>query len=402
LARDFDDSSAELQAVDISPTIPTGITEVTLSVWMNPDSITFGQYINDWDTDVGGVNNWAMLLGFQSGNWNLFHDGTYPTGTASDTQMSATAGVWQHVVYQSDSTRLRGFVDGVEQIDVAADLDNNAEVFDLLTFSNTEAGGADYIGLAAHYCVWNAYLNQSELTALANGVSPMQIRQDKILFYCPMWGTDPEVVFGSSAKNMTVTSAPPVVDEPPIGRHVMMPRYSTLLILAAGEALVKIINSTVGLTEASNKVIGFIKNISSTIGLTEATNNALGFVKLVSSTVGITEATNKALGFVKLISSTIGLTEVQNHTLGLIRNISSTIGLTETIVRVQGLVKNITSTVGITEAINQATGFVKVINDTIGITESINKVVTVVLAPKKVNAILHKKSTNATISGDLL
>src|SRR6056300_1396871 len=59
---------------------------------------------------------------------------------------------------------------------------------------------------------------------------------------------------------------------------------------------VKISNSTVGATEASQKTLGFLKNISETIELSDARNYVTGFFKVVTSAIaGIEYLANKFL-----------------------------------------------------------------------------------------------------------
>lgn len=60
-----------------------------LSLWVNPDATGGPQYISSYLS-----NKWSVLIGFQMGNFNFF---PYPTGTATDSEFSATSGVWQKI-----------------------------------------------------------------------------------------------------------------------------------------------------------------------------------------------------------------------------------------------------------------------------------------------------------------
>lgn len=97
-------------------------SNVTISVWVNPDNIIDNKYISSFEFE-GAANRRALIYGYQDGHVNVFNNGAYPTESATDTQMSAPAGSFSHVVYTANGTTLRGYVDGVEIVNVSANLD---------------------------------------------------------------------------------------------------------------------------------------------------------------------------------------------------------------------------------------------------------------------------------------
>ena len=139
--------------------------------------------------------------------------------------------------------------------------------------------------------------------------------------------------------------------------------------------LLKYASSILGLTEASQKLTGPIKFISDTVGLTFAANRAMVMYRNTTlSTLGLTEALNRLGTLKRNLASTVGITETINR-LGVIkRNLSSTVGLTEASNYLRGLVRLLSSTVGLTGVNNLITGIVYNIASTLGLTEVNSKI----------------------------
>lgn len=117
-----------------------GTSQRTLKAWVRPDNVTDNRYLSTFN---GGTrqNLTALLLGFQSGNFNVFDEG-YPTGNASDTQISATPAQWQRLVYVWDGAVLKGYINGVEQVSVSDTLFNQTP--DFLRISPVSGGGSNF------------------------------------------------------------------------------------------------------------------------------------------------------------------------------------------------------------------------------------------------------------------
>jgi len=97
----------------------TGLNTTTryISAWVKPDSLTNNQYIS---TLIGGSksNLTAVILGYQDGFINAYDEG-YPTGNANQTALAVSTTQWSKFVYQWDSGRIKGYLDGVEIFDYA-------------------------------------------------------------------------------------------------------------------------------------------------------------------------------------------------------------------------------------------------------------------------------------------
>lgn len=131
------DSAADLFSGSFSG---LGTSQRTLKAWVRPDNVTDNRYLSTFN---GGTrqNLTALLLGFQSGNFNVFDEG-YPTGNASDTQISAIPAQWQRLVYVWDGVVLKGYINGVEQVSVSDTLFNQTP--DFLRISPESGGGSNF------------------------------------------------------------------------------------------------------------------------------------------------------------------------------------------------------------------------------------------------------------------
>lgn len=98
---------------------------LTLSFWVRPNSVSTSQYLSDSLSGLSNSNGLACIVGFQSGNYNVFRDsgsgGQYPTGTAANSQIAASgAGLWDFVTWTYDGTTVVGYTNGVQRASVTA------------------------------------------------------------------------------------------------------------------------------------------------------------------------------------------------------------------------------------------------------------------------------------------
>ena len=131
--------------------------------------------------------------------------------------------------------------------------------------------------------------------------------------------------------------------------------------------ILKIINTTNGITEASQKLYGGLKNITNTINIVESFDRLRNQVRNFSQTIGITEASNRLGLLKKNFSQAIGITESSERFGSLFRWISSTIGLTETKNHALGFSKIFNDIMQLSDSKNVVSGIVKYISDTVGL-----------------------------------
>lgn len=166
------------------------------------------------------------------------------------------------------------------------------------------------------------------------------------------------------------------------------------------------VSSTVGVTESSQKTLGFLKNITSTLGLTDiGINIQTGFVKVATQFIAAVEEVNNylltlvnfyeledgtglyinedgtggryeldQLQIIQVLVATLGLTELSQKLLGPVKHLSDTVGLTSAVNRAMVMYRNVTlATVGITETKNRLGAWIRNLSSTVGITEVSNR-----------------------------
>ena len=190
----------------------------------------------------------------------------------------------------------------------------------------------------------------------------------------------------------------------------------------------KVINSIVGIIGTQNRLRNFFKNVSSTIGLTEASEKIEGFVRIatqrivnfqevlatkisnlnhytlenglgsyilengagyyaidnlliiknaVTDSIGLSSLRNQIDGTVHNINQILGvtLTEVFNRLRDQVRNINETVGLDESIIRARIMYRNITTeNIGLIGTVNNAQVMLRNISSTVGITHTANRI----------------------------
>lgn len=73
-----------------------------------------------------------------------------------------------------------------------------------------------FFGALADCAIWSAALTASELNLLANGASPLTVRPNALVFYCPLFGFYTNELDSISGASLTVTSAPGDSNNPPV------------------------------------------------------------------------------------------------------------------------------------------------------------------------------------------
>jgi hypothetical protein len=77
-------------------------------------------------------------------------------------------------------------------------------------------------GGIAHVAVWNVALSVSEVSSLANGVSPLALHVDNLVAHWPLNGQSPELEIVSRV-DMALVGGPPVAEEPPLAHSIVAP-----------------------------------------------------------------------------------------------------------------------------------------------------------------------------------
>jgi hypothetical protein len=158
--------------------VPFHATLFTIVLWVLPLNAG-SSYL------TGNGNSRAVIKGFQSGQYNIFHNG-YITGTAGDTVIPVTVDASQQIVFTCDGVRTQGYKNGVQIFDVVGDLDMGAGLA-------TYALGArnDGISPAAEEIIssliYNRHLTANEVAELyINPLAPFELADPPIVFKAPV------------------------------------------------------------------------------------------------------------------------------------------------------------------------------------------------------------------------
>jgi hypothetical protein len=107
------DSTSNYMLNSTQPAIPIGMS--VMHIYTPSVDTTTNRYLSDF----GGENEFAIIAGYQDGNYNLF-GGSYPiSGNASNSQMPMSgAGITDALCYtvNADFTNLTGYVNGIEYV----------------------------------------------------------------------------------------------------------------------------------------------------------------------------------------------------------------------------------------------------------------------------------------------
>lgn len=218
MARDFPNStSVFLDTGDVSGVDITG-TALTLCAWVRPDS-------------VSGTNRQLVVKGSSTLTSRQYG---IAIGSGSDPQIyvgdsggrdivqgstSAVVSVWQHICGRKNGTgagALEIFLNGVSGGTATSNrtIQNTAHG---LRFSGFSDSVGPFDGLMAEVGLWNVALNNAEIAALAEGVSPLLIRPQNLRGYWPLSGTgSPEPDYSGLGSHATINGSLSAGNNPPV------------------------------------------------------------------------------------------------------------------------------------------------------------------------------------------
>lgn len=215
MARTFVRASNQLLAV---ASAPVTAVPLTLSIWANSSTVSIFQ--ENFAVDVGAAGDDGFWLGTDNPAANPMraatNDGTYRfSGAATrptDGSWFFTAGRYSAVnsrfvwVDQTESTEGTDSATptGIDSVSIGARLGQIA------------GGVNNWDGDLAEAAIWNVGLNDEELIALAKGYSPLFIRPQNLVFYCPIWGNDSPEIDIIGGLQLTLDGSPAKSDHPPI------------------------------------------------------------------------------------------------------------------------------------------------------------------------------------------
>jgi hypothetical protein len=155
---------------NISLTSTGGGGEVTVSMWLNPDSLASEARLFTQSTVSGATSQQGTTDVLVDGRIAVWNGGGYvypaPVG-------SVIVGVWQHLAFVWDSGQVTAYVDGVQKSTATANFEFGAANGDFgIAADLIGQYGAGIDGKIDDVAIFDVALNQSQVVALANGEAP--------------------------------------------------------------------------------------------------------------------------------------------------------------------------------------------------------------------------------------
>ena len=219
MSRLFSAGSGQLLQVSAAPvtTMP-----LTMACWFYASNVTTNvnfMSLNDGAND----NRWYTLNGrAEAAGDFIAAEIRSDTGNPSAISTAGyTASTWRHAcgVFTSNTSRTV-YLDGGNS---ATDTNTGNPAAQITSTSigarsfETGAGARLMSGRIAYATIWNIALTADQVAMLARGVSPWMVRGDAIVGFWPCGISSPDVDLSKNKNNMTVTNAPTVANNPPVG-----------------------------------------------------------------------------------------------------------------------------------------------------------------------------------------
>jgi len=143
---------------------------------------------------------------------------TFRAGSVNASAMAYSLNVWNSVGGSAAGTAAG---DGIGYLNGTAGTPFTPGAFSTpagVGIGDLPGGGNSFAGEVAETALWNAVLSADDFVALANGISPLLIQPESLVFYAPVQGRyspEIEVVGGLS---LTLTGTPAYADHPRVFR----------------------------------------------------------------------------------------------------------------------------------------------------------------------------------------
>ena len=205
-SRLFDDASTH--SLDNTASAPVAVAPLTLAGWFNSDSLTLDQQIVQLqDKDVGNDRWWIQLSGNIAGDFVQFYsqDGTASPATTS---LAYSTDTWQHAcgVEIASNSRVAYLDGGNSGTETTLRTPDNIDSISIGRAGDSTPNN-HFSGMLAEIAVWDVALAAGDVVQLADGFSPLFVRPESLVFYCPIIGSFSPEIDLIGGRNMTVTGA---------------------------------------------------------------------------------------------------------------------------------------------------------------------------------------------------
>jgi len=217
MARLFDQSNEDfLEFGDISSIDITG-DEITVSVWLELDTANGEQKLVSKWSDSPLAHQYLMSITSAEKLQFVINNGGQRIALGSTT---ISTGIWHNLVGRYNGSNVRAYIDGVQDgtLNASGNIVNTSAPLVLGAGSGGSGSEQPLDGFLGHCAIWDVPLSEGEIESLANGISPLAIRRDNLMFYAPLNGQNPELDVVSGL-DLTVNGTT-VSEEPPIPNSI--------------------------------------------------------------------------------------------------------------------------------------------------------------------------------------
>jgi hypothetical protein len=177
-----------------------------LSFWINPNDVTSDKYLFDQNAGICR----SVIIGYQNGYINFINDDNdagdyYPTGDEIDTRIPVSAGEWQHYVMMTDGTKVYGYRNGAEIVNVTGKWGaSGAEKLWIGKYEN----GLHYEGKMTDVKIFDTTLTEAQVQELYKKPenTPSAVQDNLVAWYPMIEGGKPEspqsIVYDHSEKKL--------------------------------------------------------------------------------------------------------------------------------------------------------------------------------------------------------
>jgi hypothetical protein len=191
MARTFNGSTDDIAVGDVAPIDITG-TALTVACWANVASLTTRSVVISKE-GASGAFQYELRINQTNGTLTfVIDDGTSGFNNASSAAGVST-GTWAHCAGVKNGTgagAIAAFLNGTKASATSNQSIQNTASPLWLGSGRSSAGAVANVlnGDLAEVAIWNAGLDDDEITALSKGASPLLIRPQSLQGYWPLKG----------------------------------------------------------------------------------------------------------------------------------------------------------------------------------------------------------------------
>lgn len=234
-SRLFDDAST--QFLENTASAPVTASPFTMAGWGNSNDATVDQAaIQIQDKDVGNHHWKLQWQGATAGDPLRFISRSNLATATIDTTSGFTAGTWHHgAAVETSAINHTVYIDGGSDATITTSVTPTGMDSISIGRAGDSTPDAYFSGDLAEVAVWDVAFTAPQMALLAKAVSPLLVRPEALVFYCPIIGRYSPEIDVVGGRDMTVTGA--VASAHP---RIFYPSMRSLRITPSAPAATKI------------------------------------------------------------------------------------------------------------------------------------------------------------------